>query len=77
MASVIGVSELSNSLKRVRVFVRKGHFRYGDCSKKALENAIENNEKVSVSFTNYRLIEDEFVPVSTSFDLIHPKYMLI
>jgi endonuclease YncB( thermonuclease family) len=77
MASVIGVSELSNSLKRVRVFVRKGHFRYGDCSKKALENAIENNEKVSVSFTRYRMINKEAVPDGTSFDLVHPKYIVV
>lgn len=43
-------------MKKIRVFVRGEHFKYGECTERSLRNALKNNTSVKVTFTNYKIV---------------------
>lgn len=54
MSVIIGVPAVSKDMTQVRVFVGGAYERYGECSRKALQNAIKNEGKVRMTFTYWK-----------------------
>ena len=55
MTATIGVPQKAQDMKQIRVFVDNALFnRYGQCSRKALQNAIKHDGRVRVTFTRWQ-----------------------
>lgn len=71
MTPTVIVPQSSEKMKLVRVFVKGGFGRYGECSEKALFDAIKQRSKVRVTFTYWKPIDRKHdVIVNTTDEMV-------
>ena len=72
--AIIGVPKKAQDMKRIRVFVKDGeHVGYGECSRRALQNARKHEGNVRVTFTKWKVsAKDKKDVIVGTFDNVVP-----
>ncbi len=79
MITIIGVPTMATKdMKQVRVFVRGAYYKYGECSQRALQNALKHDSRLRVTFSTWKpsVKDKNDVLVNTKDQLVHIREIL-